>query len=192
MKDKIQGVFLRVIAGTAKGRKLLSPKGDKLTRPTTDKVKEAIFGKLQFRLPSSRVLDLFAGSGALGIEALSRGAEHAIFVDCADEAIANIKQNLTATNLLEQATIFKMPAMEALRRLSASETQFDFIFLDPPYAAGLYEEVIDEILSKKLLKADGLLVIEHDERVDLSKYRLDGQKRYGTVFISYLSAGENA
>lgn len=182
---------MRVIAGTAKGKKLLSPKGDALTRPTTDKVKEAVFGKLQFQMPSAVVLDLFAGSGALGIEALSRGAEHAVFVDSAAQAIAYIKQNLAATNLSEKATILQTNAKQAIKHLSASKMVFDFIFIDPPYTAGLYEDIITVILQNDLLKPEGLLVIEHDEALDLSKYTIGSQKRYGSVYVSYLSAGDN-
>lgn len=117
---------MRVIAGTAKGKRLLSPKGEAVTRPTTDKVKEAIFGKLQFRMPDASILDLFAGSGALGIEALSRGAEQVVFVDKAKEAIMCLKQNLAATNFAKQATVLHRDAKQAIHKFSAMS--FDFIF----------------------------------------------------------------
>ena len=126
---------MRVIAGSARGRKLNRPAGSRV-RPTADRVKEALFSTLTSRFGSFDevvVLDLFAGSGGLGIEALSRGAASAVFVDCHPDSIALTKSNLLLTGLADSATLIMMDASKALKRLSAERVLFDVIFIDPPY-----------------------------------------------------------
>ena len=147
---------MRVIAGSAKGKSLQAPAGRETTRPASDKVKEAIFGSIQFELEGSRVLDLFAGSGALGIEALSRGAAQAVLVDASREAVQAMRANLAYTGLLERAEVMPMDYARALARLY---TPFDFIFLDPPYRSDLYAAAIAGIHARGLLGAEGLLIV---------------------------------
>ena len=152
---------MRVITGTARGVKLLSPEGMDV-RPTTDKVKESIFNIIQFDLEGSRVLDLFAGSGQLGIEALSRGAQNAVFVDSSKKSIDLAKKNLEHTRLIDNA---KLLCVDYALFLQGSTDTFDIIFLDPPYNTAILQRAINS--ADKILSPYGLLVCEHgtDEEV---------------------------
>lgn len=131
---------MRVITGSARGRKLKTLEGDEIVRPTTDRVKEAIFSIIQFDLADARVLDLFAGSGQLGIEALSRGAESAVFIDRDSQAVEIIKDNLKATGLFQKATVLNADSVSYIKN---SRNKFDIILLDPPYNKGLINEVLE-------------------------------------------------
>ena len=132
---------MRVITGSARGRRLGELEGLE-TRPTTDRVKEGVFSALQFEIEERPVLDLFAGTGQLGIECLSRGAPSAVFVDRRRDAVRLVRDNLEATGLSERARVVQGDALDFLR--SAGE-RFGLIFLDPPYASGLLEEVFQEL-----------------------------------------------
>ncbi|MBE3589854.1 MAG: 16S rRNA (guanine(966)-N(2))-methyltransferase RsmD [Firmicutes bacterium] len=125
---------MRVIAGEARGRRLLAPPG-RITRPTSDRVREALFSMLQGAVEGARVLDLYAGSGALGIEALSRGARVAVFVELDPAALRCIRLNLERCGFTERARIWREDAARALRRLGQDGERFDLLFLDPPYAS---------------------------------------------------------
>ena len=124
---------MRVIAGSAKGRKLKTLEGMEV-RPTTDKVKEAVFSSIQFDLPGAEVLDLFSGSGQMGIEALSRGANHAVFVDRAANSLRVTRENLESLQFLSDASLHQMDALSFLQSTAA---QFDIAILDPPYRKGI-------------------------------------------------------
>ena len=152
----------RVVAGKCRGTVLEAPKGD-ATRPTTDKVKEALFSSIQMRIPGSRMLDLFSGTGQMAIEALSRGAESAVLVYQASKSVQVIKKNLEKTHLSEQARVLKLPFSDALRLLSKEEP-FDIIFMDPPYAmAAQYAGRISELIGKyHLLRENGIFIVESD------------------------------
>jgi 16S rRNA (guanine966-N2)-methyltransferase len=178
---------LRIIAGSAKGKKLITPAGREVTRPTADKVREAIFGSIQFEIAGSKVLDLFAGSGALGIEALSRQAEKAVFVDRAREAITAIRCNLKNADLQQRAEVLLMDYQNALNRL---QEPFDFIFVDPPYRAELYQNVLKQIKEKKLLAPDGLLIVEHDQSADFEAENVLKVKKYGKTFVTYIGGAQ--
>ncbi len=130
---------MRVITGTARGRALRTLEGDEV-RPTTDKVKESMFNIIQFEVEGRKVLDLFAGSGQLGIEALSRGAESATFVDVAKEPIAVVKENLQKTGFLSKAEVVRSDSLSFLRMTGK---KFDLVFLDPPYSTGLLQKALD-------------------------------------------------
>lgn len=130
---------MRVITGTARGRKLITLEGGDIVRPTTDRVKEAMFSILQFEVQNASVLDLFAGSGQLGIEALSRGAASAVFVDANRKAVDAVKQNLKNTGLFEKAVVLHS---DSLAFLVNTQEQFDIILLDPPYQSGLVEKAL--------------------------------------------------
>lgn len=130
---------MRVITGSARGRKLKTLDGDDIVRPTTDRVKEAMFSIVQFDLPGANVLDLFAGSGQLGIEALSRGAENAVFVDKNADAFETVKENLKATNLFQKSTVLNADSVSYIKN---SKLKFDLIILDPPYNKGIVQEVL--------------------------------------------------
>ena len=147
---------MRVIAGKAKGIQLNTPEG-MLTRPTTDRVKEALFSIIQFELPGARVLDLFGGTGQLGIEALSRGASNAVFVDSRREACQLIRSNLKKTHLEDQATVVQSDYMEYLNR---STGLFQIVLLDPPYMEVFLENAIKKITEIDILQSGGIIVAE--------------------------------
>lgn len=158
---------MRVIAGEARGLRLVAPRGTQ-TRPTSDRIKEALFSMLTSagRLDKAQVLDLFAGSGALGIEALSRGAAHVTFVEKGRPALEVLRQNLTHTRLTDRAEILPFDYIHALERLVRQNRRFNLILLDPPYQADVYIKVI-EVAGFKLLTTDGLLVAETASRTPL-------------------------
>lgn len=130
---------MRVITGSARGRNLKTLNGDEIVRPTTDRVKEAMFSIVQFDLPGAKVLDLFAGSGQLGIEALSRGADNAVFVDKNSAAFETVKENLKTTNLFQKSTVLNADSVTYIKN---SKLKFDLIIIDPPYNKGLTQEVL--------------------------------------------------
>ncbi len=179
---------MRIIAGSARGRTILAPKGQN-TRPTLDRVRESLFGILQFRLENARVLDLFAGSGALGLEALSRGAACAVFND-QDRGCCNIiRKNIAALNMGNRSKVFTLPAMQAIAGLTG-EMPFDIAFLDPPYAHNGQAEVA-ALFQNRLMAPDGLVIVEHDyhdppEAVP-GLFRLVDQRRYRETGISFFS-----
>ncbi|HLR53483.1 MAG TPA: 16S rRNA (guanine(966)-N(2))-methyltransferase RsmD [Pseudogracilibacillus sp.] len=150
---------MRVIAGTHKSRTIKPVKNDK-TRPTSDKVREAIFHKAGPFFEGGSGLDLFAGSGALGIEALSRGMDEMIFIDTQTAAIRTIKNNLQELQLEAQSKVYKKTAVAALEILYRKQLQFDFILIDPPYESTNYEELIQKIVDYDLVKQDGVIYIE--------------------------------
>lgn len=147
--------MLRVIAGEHRGRRLVTPPG-RGTRPTSDRVRESLFNLLGTLPAGGRVLDLFAGSGALGIEALSRGASHAVFVESARPALRALRENLDALGLAPRATVV---AADAWTDAPATTGPFDLVLADPPYAEGLEERVVRE--GARRLAAGGVLAVEH-------------------------------
>jgi 16S rRNA (guanine966-N2)-methyltransferase len=152
---------MRVIAGLHKGRKLKAVSG-KTTRPTTDKVKEAVFQVIGPFFTGGNVLDLFAGSGALGIEALSRGMDFSVFIDQQSKAIHTIYNNLKSLGITDQAEVYRNDAFRALLALSKRELQFDLILLDPPYKRQDFEKLLYEIKKLEMLKKNGFILCEHD------------------------------
>lgn len=175
---------MRIVAGTAGGKKILTLEGREVTRPTTEKVREAVFGSLQFEIAGSRVLDLFAGSGAMGIEALSRGAKSAVFVDNDRNAVSIVRKNLEITGFEDRAQVMNMDYRNALAGLDG---RFGYIFLDPPYRSGYYDDCLDAIYDRGLIEPDGKIVVEHDGTMKLSeRWPVIKEKRYGKIYITYL------
>lgn len=172
---------MRVITGTARGRRLNELKGYD-TRPTTDKVKEGIFSAIQFEVEGARVLDLFAGTGQLGIEALSRGAERAVFVDRRADAVKLIRENLTLTRLTEGAQVV---CGDSMAYLGALREPFDLIFLDPPYEGDLLERAIAHIARFDILAPGGIMIAESPAEKTLPAlappYRAVREYRYGKI-----------
>ena len=172
---------MRVITGSAGGRKLKSPSGDSV-RPTTDLVKQALFNMLQFDLEGRRVLDLFGGTGQLGIEALSRGAGEAVFTDADRNSVSLIRGNLKLCNL--QGTVLQTDALSYLRR----GERFDLIFVDPPYDAGLHAPVLETINAVDNLNEGGIIVCESRSGTGLPElrapYRMLRERRYGSVKLT--------
>ncbi|MGJ9460581.1 16S rRNA (guanine(966)-N(2))-methyltransferase RsmD [Oceanobacillus sp. CF4.6] len=152
---------MRVIAGDLKGRQLKAVSG-KSTRPTTDKVKEAVFQVMGPFFDGGNVLDLFAGSGSMGIEALSRGMEYGIFVDKHPKAIHTIYENLRTMNLDQCSEVFRAEAHRALKAAAKRELKFDLILLDPPYGKVDYEEILNDIIKLNLIQSGGTIYCEHD------------------------------
>lgn len=153
---------MRVISGIARGTKLYTLEGEN-TRPTLDRVKEALFNIIQFKLPNAVVLDLFAGSGALGIESLSRGANKVYFCDCSKDAVNIINKNLDKTRFKEKSKLYKLKYEEALIKMKNENIKFDIVFLDPPYKTDYIKRSLEKILEYDLIKEDTLLVLETDE-----------------------------
>lgn len=147
---------MRVITGKARGVQLKTPDG-MTTRPTTDRVKEALFSIIQFEIPTARVLDLFGGTGQLGIEALSRGAKNAVFVDAGEPACRLIRENLKRTKLESDAKIVRADYLDYLKRC---KEKFDIIFLDPPYAEVFLENALKCIAEIDILQTGGIIVTE--------------------------------
>lgn len=151
---------MRVIAGELKGRKLASVSGN-ATRPTTDKIKEAVFHMLGPFFDGGSCLDLFSGSGALGIEALSRGMDEAIFIDKSPNAIQVIKQNLQTLGVAEQGEVYRTDAFRAVEAVAKRGLQFDLILMDPPYGKVDYIKLIGQALESGIIKKGGFLYAEH-------------------------------
>lgn len=154
---------MRVIAGSARGTRLRAPKG-RITRPMQDRVKEDLFNRLGVLVAGARVLDLFSGSGALGIEALSRGAAHATFVEHAPIVLATLRRNLERTHLTGQARVLPLSVPVALRRLARAGEVFDLIIADPPYRKGWDDWLLRSAICPVLLRSGGVLVLEHETR----------------------------
>ncbi len=174
---------MRVIAGTARSMPLKCIDGLE-TRPTTDRIKETLFNILQMEIPGCRFLDLFAGSGAIGIEALSRGAEYAAFAENNKKAYECVVDNLAFTKLADRSRVFFMDALGALRVMEGDEP-FDLIFLDPPYGKGLEEDVLAYLEQSSLADEDTTIVLETDLKGDMRwisdyGFSVRKEKRYKT------------
>jgi 16S rRNA (guanine966-N2)-methyltransferase len=179
---------MRVIGGNARGRRLKAPKGRAL-RPTSDRVKEALFNILPHDLAGMKVLDLFAGTGNLTIEALSRGATGAILIDSSSESAKAISANLRRLDLADLAKVWIMPVSRALRLLGRRGETFDMIFLDPPYERGWVEPALKIIAEGALLRPSGVVIAEHSVREKVAEtygiLALKDQRRYGSTLISF-------
>jgi len=183
---------LRVISGKCKGKKLFTFKGLSL-RPTSDRVKESIFDILQKFPPGEKVLDLFAGTGALGIEALSRGARRAVFVEENARSGAALRKNIEACRLSGQAELVSKEVQAGLKALEERGDSFDLIFLDPPYGKGLAYRTLQALSRSSLIALDTLIVAEHSPDEDLTSVpsleRIDWRK-YGGTEVSFFRLKE--
>lgn len=175
---------MRVITGKARGVQLKTPDG-LLTRPTTDRVKEALFSIINFEIPGASVLDLFGGTGQLGIEALSRGAERAVFVDAREDSCKLIKENLKRTKLEHDATVVRS---DYLAYLSRCREKFNIILLDPPYAEEFLENALKRITEIDILKTNGIIVTERPLGKDLpwefEGYTRSKDYKYGKILLT--------
>ena len=175
---------MRVITGSARGVRLKTPDGMQ-TRPTADRVKEAIFSIIQFEIEGRRVLDLFAGTGQLGIEALSRGAEHAVFVDARREAVALVRENLKRTRLSDRAETVQGDYLDYLSRCRQT---FDVILLDPPYAEVFLETALQKISEIDILSDGGIIICESEREEQIPEPARPGytrrEYRYGKIKIT--------
>ena len=181
---------MRVIAGSARRVQLQTPAGME-TRPTTDRIKETLFNMLQPYLCDCHFLDLFSGSGAIGIEALSRGAEQAVFVEMGQEPLRCIRNNLKNTKLEGQAKLLAMDVMTALQQLDQQGEPFDIIFMDPPYRMEWERKVLGFLLQSKIVDEDTLIIFEASLDTDLSYisdmgYTIHKIKKYKTNMHVFL------
>lgn len=157
---------MRVIAGTARSLPLSIPQGEDV-RPTIDRYKETLFNIISPYIPGAKFLDIFSGSGAIGIEALSRGAKEAVFVESAGKAMACIEHNLNFTKLFEKAVLMKYDYIKALIMLGDRGQKFDVIYMDPPFEKGLERKTLELVLEAGLLDSQGIMVIESHINTDL-------------------------
>lgn len=175
---------MRVITGKARGIQLKTPEG-MLTRPTADRVKEALFSIIHFDIPGAKVLDLFGGTGQLGIEALSRGASSAVFVDAREESCKLIRENLKRTKLEHDAKVLRSDYLDYLSRC---REQYNIIFLDPPYAEVFLENAIKKITEIDILQSNGIIVAERPLGKELpwefKGYTRSKDYKYGKVLLT--------
>lgn len=176
---------MRIIAGKAKGRRLKAPKGE-ATRPTTDRVKESLFAILG-DITESRWLDLYGGSGAISLEAISRGAKEAVLIESGREALKIIAENVALTGFSAQCTYYKNTAQKAVDMLCAKGAVFDYIFLDPPYAS---QEVAHLLSKKELLKClskEGIVILEQGHAfTGAQDFEVIDQRKYGDTYLTFL------
>lgn len=178
---------MRIISGRYGSRRIEAPKGLN-TRPTLDRTRESLFNMLQGEVPGTRVLDLFAGSGALGLEALSRGAEFCVFCDGSREAVKALKANIASLGAEALSRVLFEDCLTAVDKLARQNESFDLVFLDPPYASDA-GPVMRRIVSSGLLASDGLIVFEHDEKADFmlpQGLKLQRAKRYGRTALDFI------
>jgi len=175
---------MRVITGTARGIQLKTPDG-MTTRPTTDRVKEAMFSIIQFELPGASVLDLFGGTGQLGIEALSRGAKNAVFVDAGEQACKLIRENLKRTRLEGKGSVIRSDYLDYLCK---TREQFDVILLDPPYAEVFLENALKCITEIDILRSNGIIMTERPLGKELpwefEGYTRSRDYKYGKILLT--------
>lgn len=181
---------MRIISGTSKGRRLVTQRGLSL-RPTSDRVKESIFNILGVEVEGKVVLDLFAGTGSLGIEALSRGAKKALFVEKGKQALRLIQRNLLQCGLERRSEILPKDVNRAIGILKQKGESFDLILMDPPYEKGLIQKTLLKLNLHRIHHEDSILVIEHDRREPLPKtvegWNLIRQRGIGDTVISFLT-----
>ena len=181
--------MVRIISGTARGRKIETREGME-TRPTLDRVKEAIFGSVQFSVPYAEVLDLFSGSGNLGLEACSRGAKLAVLNDRDAQCTAIIRRNAETLGFLDRVRVLNLDYAAAIDRLRSEGASFDLALLDPPYREGISEDAVRRLFESGLIKPDGLVILEH--AADLAPqgiegvYRVRRSKKFGRCGYSLI------
>ena len=182
---------MRVITGLARGKRLKTVSGNDLVRPTSEKVKEAVFSSIQFDIEGRNILDLFAGSGQMGIEALSRGASSATFVDNSDISLSVVRENLSGTVFEKQAKTVKSDYKPFLARQTE---KFDIAFLDPPYNKGILKEALP--LTVNVMSDYGIIVCEHPKEEILEEtvgeYRIYREYKFGKITVTVYKKGEIA
>ena len=187
--------MMRIITGRARGIKLQTLEGE-MTRPTSERAKEAIFSMIQFDIEGRRVLDLFAGSGQMGLEAISRGAAHAVFVDQAKEAIKIINQNIEKTGFAAESTVVCGDFSEYLRK-NQGRDPFDVVFIDPPYAMKAVSAAVETLFRYRLLKPTSILVCESGEPYPIApgsalmgRLRVLREATYGKAYVTVYAVAE--
>lgn len=179
---------MRIIAGSARGRTLQTPKDDRI-RPTSDRVRQAIFDVLGQWMTDLSVLDLFAGTGALALEALSRGATRAVLVDADRDAIALCRANAEQLGFVDRCRILPMPAARALEQLKRQGETFQLIFADPPYRERVTSELLEALTAASVVAPEGIVLIEHDHRETAPEnhagFSRSDERRFGDTVVSF-------
>ncbi|MDJ0720254.1 MAG: 16S rRNA (guanine(966)-N(2))-methyltransferase RsmD [Desulfobacterales bacterium] len=180
---------MRIIAGTYRGRRLKAPRGRSI-RPTADRVRETIFNIIGHDIRDHNVVDVCAGTGAMGIEALSRGAAHVVFIDKHPRAIACVRTNVAPLGADDRWQTIRWDAGSDLRCLRASKMRFRYAFIDPPYNRGLADRVLRNLIEADVLLADSLIVVEHDHLETIAppheRIALQDQRRCGKTLVTFL------
>lgn len=185
---------MRIISGEAKGRKLLSPVGMG-TRPTLDRIKESIFNIIQNYVPGAKAIDVFAGTGSLGLEAVSRGAKECYLIDKGDETFKFLKQNVENLGFSDRCKCLNLDSYDALRQLGGKGEKFDLIFVDPPYLKNMIPPAVDIIFEKDMLQRDGLIVAKIDSSEEV--YNGNGEitlvdfRKYGNTSVCFYKYKED-
>ena len=186
---------MRIISGKYKGKKLegFNIEG---TRPTLDRVKESLFGMIQTYIKDSKVLDLFAGSGAIGIEFISRGAKKAYFCEHSHEAALFLKKNLEKTKFVDKSEVFECDYNMALKKLSSQMLKFDFIYIDAPYRDDIAAKAVAKVMEFDLLNQDGTIIVETDEKdrdikeLEQIQVTVNDLRKYGRAWLIFLNRKE--
>ena len=194
MLAKVGDCKVRVISGDKKGHRLSTPKGNDV-RPTEDRVKESLFNIISPLKKDAVILDLFAGSGGIGIEFLSRGAARGYFIDRSQESITVINKNLVHTKLQDKAVVIKGGARLVLKRLANEKTKFDYIYIDPPFNdEKLFHSILESIAQSDVISLGGIVIVEHDKTLDLPdcyySLRAYDTRNYGRKQMTYYRIGE--
>ena len=180
---------MRIITGKARGLKLSTPKNMDV-RPTSDRVKESLFNIIGTKIVGTHVLDLFAGTGNLGLEAWSRGAEKVVFIDESQASLQLVRSNIAKAKAEKETTVIKGNAVKVIADLSARGERFDFIFCDPPYNKGLPAQIIEQVAKYDIVISGGYLIVEHSQHESLSelplKLEIIRSEKYGETLISFL------
>lgn len=181
-------IILRVISGKARGLKLNAPKNEDV-RPTTDRVKESLFNIISEYIIDGDVLDLFAGTGSLGIECLSRGANKSVFVDLKRSSIDIVKSNIKKARVEDNSEVLNLDYKLAIDKLKAKSYKFDMIFMDPPYYENLFIDALKKIDESNILKEDGIIIVEHDTKEEfpenIGKLTKERSKKYGNTTLTF-------
>lgn len=179
---------MRIIGGTHRSRNIIYPVDENKVRPTKDRIREAVFSILQYRIIDKDVLDLFAGSGAYGLESMSRGAKSVTFVDNYDESIRCINENIKNLKI-ENYLVINNDFLPALEKLKRNNKTFDIVFVDPPYKLDVYEQVINFMIDNNMIKENVVFVLESDHELSLNKFEqfLVKEYEYGKTYITILS-----
>ena len=180
---------MRIITGKARGLKLTTPKNMDV-RPTSDRVKESLFNIIGTKIVGTHVLDLFAGTGNLGLEAWSRGAAKIVFIDESQASLQLVRSNIAKAKAEKETTVIKGNAVKVIADLAARGERFDFIFCDPPYNKGLPAQIIEQVAKYDIVISGGYLIVEHSQHEILSdlpiKFEIIRSEKYGETLISFL------
>ena len=183
---------MRIIAGSARGRPLKGPRDARVIRPTADRVRESLFNVLGQWMDGLSVLDLYAGTGALGLEALSRGASSLVMVDRDREALSLCRENSTALGFADRVRVVDRPVADAVAALSAEGARFDLVFADPPYAARVIPDLLALLVKHPLVTEGGLVVVEHDKREEAPQsaegFQREDARRFGDTELTLYRA----